>query len=172
MAYNYTNYTFNNILVKFRDALRTEYGGSLPVYIGESYSKNKNSHIRIFVNQISDENSKTKMILNKVEMTFALYLNIKKTNDKSLNVLTDNTNRLEQVLYNNRRDTTNYFDGRVEEIEFNIREDEEVFVDNMLVSKINYSVKIPLSYSLYGFFLDSNGKNFVTSNQKKFVILN
>ena len=121
MAYNYTNYTFNNILVKFRDALRTEYGGSLPVYIGESYSKNKNSHIRIFVNQISDENSKTKMILNKVEMTFALYLNIKKTNDKSLNVLTDNTNRLEQVLYNNRRDTTNYFDGRVEEIEFNIR---------------------------------------------------
>mgnify|MGYP003135271786 CR=1 FL=1 len=141
MAYNYTNYTFNNILVKFRDALRTEYGGSLPVYIGESYSKNKNSHIRIFVNQISDENSKTKMILNKVEMTFALYLNIKKTNDKSLNVLTDNTNRLEQVLYNNRRDTTNYFDGRVEEIEFNIREDEEVFVDNMLVSKINYSVR-------------------------------
>ena len=66
MAYNYTNYTFDNILLKFRNALRTEYGGSLPVYIGESYKKNKNSHIRIFVNQISDENSKPKIILNKV----------------------------------------------------------------------------------------------------------
>ena len=112
------------------------------------------------------------MILNKVEMTFVLYLNIKNTNKKSLDTLRDKTNRLEQVLYNNKRDGTNYFDGRVEEIEFNIREEEEVFVDNMLVSKINYSVKIPLSYSLYGFFLDSDSKNFVTSNQKKFVILN
>ncbi len=172
MAYNYTNYTFDNVLTKFRDVLRTEYGGSFPVYIWESYKKTKNSHIRMFVNNITDDNSKPRMLLNKVEISFSLYLNIKSTNEKGLSKLRDETNRLEQVLYENKRDGNNYFDGRVEEIELNIKEEEEVFVDNLLVSRINYSVKIPLSYSMYGFFLDSDGKKFITSNQKKFVILN
>tara|TARA_R100000353_G_scaffold155090_1_gene113878 strand:+ start:6119 stop:6637 length:519 start_codon:yes stop_codon:yes gene_type:complete len=172
MAYSYTNYAFDRVLTKFKNILSTEYSGSFPVYIGDAYKKTKNSHIRIFIREITDEDSKPKMLLNKVEMTVSLYFNIKSSNLKSLEKLRDETNRLEQVLYENRRDGNNYFDGRVEEIEFNIKEDDEVFVDNLLLSRINYSVKIPLNYSLYGFLLDSDGKYFTTANNKKLVILN
>ena len=83
------------------------------------------------------------------------------------------TNRLEQVLFENQLNDNNlYFDGRIESIETDIKEDEEVFVDNLRVSRINYSVKIPLVFNTYGFFLLSNEDNFLTSSSDKFLVLN
>jgi len=172
MAYSPTNYTYDRVLSKIRTDLRTEYGGALPVYIGEEYKKHRSSHIRIFINSIRDVGSKMKSLLNEVELSVNVYVNTRNRNVNAQNLLTDITNRIEQVLFENRRDGNNYFDGRVEDIEFNIKENEEVFVDNLLVSRINYSVKIPLSYQVFGYFLDSNGNYLITSNNENFVILN
>jgi|TARA_B100001939_G_scaffold348233_1_gene374618 hypothetical protein len=172
MAYSPINYIYDRLLKKFQSTLRTEYAGSLPVYIGETYKKNKSSHIRLFVNSVTNEDSKQKMLFNKVELEFRVYLNARQHNETVFKHLRDITNRLEQVLYENRRDANNYIDGRVEEITFNDTQDEEEFVDNLLVSTINYSVKIPMTYSLYGFFMTSDDKIFTTSNGKNFVILN
>ena len=41
MAYSSTNYTYEKVLSKFQNFLRAEFGGALPVYIGEEYKKNK-----------------------------------------------------------------------------------------------------------------------------------
>ena len=161
MAYSPTNYTYDRVLSKIRTDLRTEYGGALPVYIGEEYKKHRSSHIRIFINSIRDVGSKMKSLLNEVELSVNVYVNTRNRNVNAQNLLTDITNRIEQVLFENRRDGNNYFDGRVEDIEFNIKENEEVFVDNLLVSRINYSVKIPLTYQVFGYFLDANGNDFL-----------
>ena len=83
------------------------------------------------------------------------------------------TNRLEQVLFENKLNDNNlYFDGRIESIETDIKEDEEVFVDNLRVSRINYSVKIPFGYNLYGLLLTSSSENFLTSSNDRFLVLN
>ena len=129
-------------------------------------------HLRLFVNQITDIDSKHKMILNQIDIEISIYLNIKSNKSIALHKLTDVTNRVEQVLYENKRDGSNYFDGQLADIEFNIKNDEEELVDNMMLSRINYNVKIPLAYKLFGFFLDSDSKNFITANNKKFVISN
>ena len=172
MAYSPTNYTYDRVLSKIRTVLRTECGGALPVYIGEEYKKHRSSHIRIFISSITDVGSKKKSLLNEVELSVNVYVNTRNKNVNAQNLLTDITNRIEQVLFENRRDGNNYFDGRVEGVEFNIKENDEVFVDNLLVSRINYSVKIPLYYQVFGYFLDSNGNYLITSNNENFVILN
>jgi len=171
MAYSSTNYIYDRILTKFKSFLRTEAAGSLPVYIGEEYKKQRSSHIRIFVNSITDVSSQYKQILNEVDISVNLYLNTKRKDVVAQNALTDLTNRIEQVLFENRRDENNYFDGKVEDIEFNIKEDEEVFVDNLLVSRINYSVKIPLTYQVFGYFLDANGNSLLTSVGENLVLI-
>ena len=76
------------------------------------------------------------------------------------------------LFENQLNDNNLYFDGRIESIETDIKEDEEVFVDNLRVSRINYSVKIPLVFNTYGFFLLSNEDNFLTSSSDKFLVLN
>ena len=168
-----TNYLYENLLTKIESILRIEYDGSLPIYIGEEYKKNKNSHIRIFIDNISNIDSKEKSIVNLCNFSINLYLNIRSNDVQAKKKLTDMTNRLEQVLFENQLNDNNlYFDGRIESIETDIKEDEEVFVDNLRVSRINYSVKIPLVFNTYGFFLLSNEDNFLTSSSDKFLVLN
>ena len=173
MAFTPTNYIYENVLTKLESILKAEYDGGLPIYIGEEYKKNRNSHIRLFINSIQNLDSKEKSIINQIELSVNLYLNIKSSDITAKEKLFNMTNRLEQVLFENKLDPTDlYFDGRVERVELDIKEDEEVFVDNLRVSRINYSVKIPLYYNTYGFYLLSNGDNFLTSSSDKFLVLN
>ncbi len=173
MAFTPTNYIYENVLTKLESILKVEYDGGLPIYIGEEYKKNRNSHIRLFINSIQNIDSKEKSIINQIELSVNLYLNIKSSDITAKEKLFDMTNRLEQVLFENKLDPTDlYFDGRVERVELDIKEDEEVFVDNLRVSRINYSVKIPLNYNIYGFYLLSNGDNFLTSSGDNFLVLN
>ena len=46
MAVTFTN-NWKNILDKLRNVLRTEYGGTLPIYIGEEESNAGNQFIRL-----------------------------------------------------------------------------------------------------------------------------
>jgi hypothetical protein len=87
--------------------------------------------------------------------------------------LLDMSNRLEQVLFENKLDSNDlYFDGILEEADFDTKEGVEVFVDNLRVSRLNYSVKIPLQYQTYGFFLESDGDRYLTSSGKNILVLN
>ena len=163
MAFTPTNYIYENVLTKLESILKVEYDGGLPIYIGEEYKKNRNSHIRLFINSIQNIDSKEKSIINQIELSVNLYLNIKSSDITAKEKLFDMTNRLEQVLFENKLDPTDlYFDGRVERVE----------LDNLRVSRINYSVKIPLNYNIYGFYLLSNGDNFLTSSGDNFLVLN
>lgn len=173
MAYTPVNYLYENVLKKFQEILRTEYNGSLPVYIGEEYKKQRNSHIRMFVNNVTNIDSKEKSIVNLVNIDFVLYLNIRADDMQAKKKVLDMSNRLEQVLFENKLDSNDlYFDGIVEEAIFDSKEDVEVFVDNLRVSRINYSVKIPLKYQTYGFFLESDGDRYLTSSSKNILVLN
>jgi hypothetical protein len=173
MALTPTNYIYDNVLTKIESFLRTEYDSSLPIFIEEEYKKNRNSHIRLFVNGITNVDSKEKSVVNRVDVSVNLYLNIKGDDVQVKKKLSDMTNRLEQVLFENNRNADNlYYNGKVDLVEMDIKEDEEVFVDNLRVSRINYSVEIPLYYNTYGFLLLSNGDNFLTSSSDKFLVLN
>tara|TARA_R100000655_G_scaffold51648_1_gene89432 strand:+ start:450 stop:971 length:522 start_codon:yes stop_codon:yes gene_type:complete len=168
-----TNYLYDNLLTKIESILKTEYGGSFPIYIGEEYKKHRNSHIRIFIDNIANIDNKEKSIVNLCNFSINLYLNIKANDVQAKKKLTDMTNRLEQVLFENKLNDNNlYFDGRIESIETDIKEDEEVFVDNLRVSRINYSVKIPLTFNTYGYFLQSDGNRYLTSGGDNFLVLN
>lgn len=168
-----TNYLYDNLLTKIESILKTEYDGSFPIYIGEEYKKHRNSHIRIFIDNISNIDSKEKSIVNLCNFSINLYLNIKSNDVQAKKKLTDMTNRLEQVLFENKLNENNlYFDGRIESIETDIKADEEVFVDNLRVSRINYSVKIPLTFNTYGYFLQSDGNRYLTSGGDNFLVLN
>lgn len=173
MAIIPTNYLYTNVLTKIESILRTEYDSSIPIYFGEEYKKQKNSHIRIFINSINNIDAKEKSIINQVNLDVVLYLNIKKNDVNAKKKLLDMTNRLEQVLFENKLNSNNlYFDGIVEDIETDAKLAEEVFVDNLRLSRINYSVKIPLKYNTYGYFLTSEGDNYITSSGDNFLVLN
>lgn len=173
MAITPNNYLYDNLLTKFQSLLRTEYAGSIPVYIGEEYKKQRNSHIRIFPRVLQNFDSKEKSIVMLANVDFTLYLNVKGSDVQVKKHLFDVTNRLEQVLFNNKRDEDNaYFDGVIEDVSSDIKLDTEVFVDNLRVSRINYSVKIPLTYQVYGFFIESNGGRFLTNSNDNFLVLN
>lgn len=173
MAITPINYLYDNLLVKFQSLLRTEYAGSIPVYIGDEYKKQRNSHIRIFARSMNNIDSKERSIVMLVNVDFTLYLNVKGRDVQVKKHLLDMSNRLEQVLFNNKLGADNaYFDGVVEEVNSDIKLDSELFVDNLRVSRINYSVKIPLTYQVYGYLIDSNGNRFLTNSNDNFLLLN
>tara|TARA_R100000329_G_C7613347_1_gene217719 strand:+ start:269 stop:790 length:522 start_codon:yes stop_codon:yes gene_type:complete len=173
MAFTPTNYIYENLLKKFQTILRTEYDGSIPIYIGSEYKKQKSSHIRLFINTISNIDNKQKSIINLVNMDIILYLNIKSDDMQAKKKLSDMTNRLEQALFNNKLNSDNlYFDGIIDSIEFDTQEGNELFIDNMKVSRINYSVKMPLKYQVYGYFQESDGDRILTLTNDNFLVLN
>ena len=98
MAFTPTNYLYENVLNKFETILRTEFSGSFPIYIGEEYKKQRNSHIRIFINDINNVDSKEKSIVNEINLSFNIYFNIKSSDAQSKAKIADTTNRVEQVL--------------------------------------------------------------------------
>ena len=173
MAFTPTNYIYENLLKKFQTILRTEYDGSIPIYIGSEYKKQKSSHIRLFINTISNIDNKQKSIINLVNMDIILYLNIKSDDMQAKKKLSDMTNRLEQALFNNKLNSDNlYFDGIIDSIEFDTQEGNELFIDNMKVSRINYIVKMPLKYQVYGYFQESDGDRILTLTNDNFLVLN
>jgi len=173
MAITPTNYLYDNLLKEFQSILRTEYSGSIPIYIGEEYKKQKNSHVRLFINNVSNIDNKLKSIINVVGMDIVLYLNIKDDDLDAFKTLGNMTNRLEQVLFNNKLNSNNlYFDGKVEGVEFDVKEESEEMVDNLHVSRINYSVKMPLKYLVYVYFQENDGDRFITLSNDNFLLLN
>ena len=131
MAVTFTN-NWKNILDKLRNVLRTEYGGTLPIYIGSDDSNTGTQYIRLeptgSVLSEYNTNSETR------EFTIDIYYvfggaNVKKT---ALDHVLRFVSRTEALIHDNismtLADSTKAFNCRFESTELNADEEESTYV--------------------------------------------
>ena len=131
MAVTFTN-NWKNILDKLRNVLRTEYGGTLPVYIGAEESNAGTQFIRL--EPIGSElteymtNSETREFTVNVFYVFG-GANVKKT---ALDHVLRFVSRTEALIHDNiamtLSDSTNVFNCRIESTLLDAVEDTESYV--------------------------------------------
>ena len=131
MAVTFTN-NWKNILDKLRNVLRTEYGGTLPVYIGAEESNAGNQFIRL--EPIGSELSEYSVSSEMREFTINVYYvfggaNVKKT---ALDHVLRFVSRTEALIHDNismaLSDSTEAFNCRFETTELNTDEEESTYV--------------------------------------------
>ena len=131
MAVTFTN-NWKNILDKLRNVLRTEYGGTLPIYIGEEESNAGNQFIRLeptgSVLSEYNVNSETREFTINVYYVFS-GANVKKT---ALDHVLRFVSRTEALIHDNMAmtltDSTRAFNCRFESTDLNADEEESTYV--------------------------------------------
>ena len=131
MAVTFTN-NWKNILDKLRNVLRTEYGGTLPIYIGEEESNAGNQFIRLeptgSVLSEYNVNSETREFTINVYYVFS-GANVKKT---ALDHVLRFVSRTEALIHDNvamtLTDSTRAFNCRFESTELNSDDEESTYV--------------------------------------------
>ena len=131
MAVTFTN-NWKNILDKLRNVLRTEYKGSLPVYIGDEEISAGNQFIRLEpVGSDLVEYQATAEIREFTVNVFYVFseANVKKA---SLDHILRFVSRTEALIHDNIAmtldDSSNAFNCRFESTELNSAEDESMYV--------------------------------------------
>ena len=131
MAVTFTN-NWKNILDKLRNVLRTEYAGSLPVYIGADDSNVGTQFIRL--EPIGSELTEYSVSSEMREFTINIYYvfggaNVKKT---ALDHVLRFVSRTEALIHDNitmtLADSTFAFNCRFESTELNTDEEESTYV--------------------------------------------
>ena len=131
MAVSFTN-NWKNILDKLRNVLRTEYGGSLPVYIGAEDSNVGTQYIRL--DPIGSELIEYNITSETREFTINIYYvfggaNVKKT---ALDHVLRFVSRTEALIHDNMSmtlaDSSDAFNCRLESTDLNTDEDESTYV--------------------------------------------
>ena len=131
MAVTFTN-NWKNILDKLRNVLRTEYGGSLPVYIGAEDSNVGTQYIRL--DPIGSELVEYSVNSEMREFTINIYYvfggaNVKKT---ALDHVLRFVSRTEALIHDNMSmtlaDSSDAFNCRLESTELNTDEEESTYV--------------------------------------------
>ena len=131
MAVTFTN-NWKNILDKLRNVLRTEYGGSLPVYIGAEDSNVGTQYIRLA--PIGSELTEYNATSETREFTVNIYYvfggaNVKKT---ALDHVLRFVSRTEALIHDNMSitlaDSSDAFNCRLESTDLNTDEDESTYV--------------------------------------------
>ena len=131
MAVTFTN-NWKNILDKLRNVLRTEYGGSLPVYIGAEDNNAGTQYIRI--DPVSSELTEYMVSSETREFTINVYYvfggaNVKKT---ALDHVLRFVSRTEALIHDNMTmtlaDSSDAFNCRFESTDLNTDEDESTYV--------------------------------------------
>ena len=131
MAVTFTN-NWKNILDKLRSVLRTEYGGTLPIYIGAEESNAGNQFIRLeptgSVLSEYNVNSETREFTINVYYVFS-GANVKKT---ALDHVLRFVSRTEALIHDNvamtLTDSTRAFNCRFESTELNSDDEESTYV--------------------------------------------
>ena len=131
MAVTFTN-NWKNILDKLRNVLRTEYGGTLPIYIGGEESNAGNQFIRLeptgSVLSEYNVNSETREFTINVYYVFS-GANVKKT---ALDHVLRFVSRTEALIHDNvamtLTDSTKAFNCRFESTDLNTDEEESTYV--------------------------------------------
>ena len=131
MAVTFTN-NWKNILDKLRNVLRTEYGGTLPIYIGADESNAGTQFIRL--DPVGSELTEYNTNSETREFTIDIFYvfggaNVKKT---ALDHVLRFVSRIEALIHDNLAmeltDGTSCFNCRVESTELNALDDENEYV--------------------------------------------
>ena len=131
MAVTFTN-NWKNILDKLRNVLRTEYGGTLPIYIGGEESNAGNQFIRL--EPVGSDLSEYMVSSETREFTINVYYvfggaNVKKT---ALDHVLRFVSRTEALIHDNMSmtltDSTKAFNCRFESTDLNTDEEESTYV--------------------------------------------
>ena len=133
MAVSFTN-NFTNILKKLRKTLRTEFKGTLPVYIGHEQKEQGNQYLRLdpVGSTLSEYNVNGEIREFQVNMFY--YFSDPNLNKTSLDHVLRFVSRIEALIHDNitmdldDTPTTQCFNCRVESTELNALDDENEYV--------------------------------------------
>ena len=131
MPVTFTN-NFTNILNKLRNVLRTEFKGTLPVYIGHEQKEQGNQYLRLdpVGSTLSEYNVNGEIREFQVNMFY--YFSDPNVNKTSLDHVLRFVSRIEALIHDNvtmeLTDSTNCFNCRIESTELNALDDENEYV--------------------------------------------
>ena len=131
MAVNFTN-NFTNILDKLRNTLRTEFKGTLPVYIGHEQKEQGNQYLRLdpINSELIEYSVSSEMRQYQINMFY--YFADPNVNKTSLDHVLRFVSRIEALIHDNTTmvltDSSNCFNCRIEATELNALDDENEYV--------------------------------------------
>ena len=131
MAVEFTN-NFTNILNKLRNTLRTEFKGTLPVYIGHEQKEQGNQYLRLdpVGSTLSEYNATGEIREYQINMFY--YFADPNVNKTSLDHVLRFVSRIEALIHDNTTmvltDSSNCFNCRIEATELNALDDENEYV--------------------------------------------
>ena len=131
MAVSFTN-NFKNILDKLRSVLRTEFKGTLPVYIGHDSKEVATQYLRLdpIGSELSEYNVNGELREYQVNMFY--YFADPNVNKSSLDHVLRFVSRIEALIHDNIKMTlsnsTDCFNCRIESTELNALDDENEYV--------------------------------------------
>ena len=131
MAVEFTN-NFTNILNKLRNTLRTEFKGTLPVYIGHEQKEQGNQYLRLdpVGSTLSEYNATGEIREFQINMFY--YFADPNVNKTSLDHVLRFVSRIEALIHDNTTmvltNSSNCFNCRIEATELNALDDENEYV--------------------------------------------
>ena len=131
MPVSFTN-NFKNILDKLRNVLRTEFKGTLPVYIGHEQKEQGNQYLRLdpVGSTLNEYNVNGEMREYQINMFY--YFADPNVNKSSLDHVLRFVSRIEALIHDNGAmtltDSTNCFNCRLDSTELNALDDENEYV--------------------------------------------
>ena len=131
MAVNFTN-NFKNILDKLRNVLRTEFKGTLPIYIGHETKEVATQYLRLdpIGSTLSEYNVNGELREYQINMFY--YFADPNVNKSSLDHVLRFVSRIEALIHDNIKMTlsnsTDCFNCRIDSTELNALDDENEYV--------------------------------------------
>ena len=131
MAVTFTN-NFKNILDKLRSILRTEFQGSLPVYIGHEQKEVATQYLRLDPTGSNLGEYNINSELREYQISMFYYFSDPTVNKSSLDHVLRFVSRIEALIHDNiamtLSDSTNCFNCRIESTQLNALDDENEYV--------------------------------------------
>ena len=131
MAISFTN-NYKNILDKLRDVLRSEFKGSLPVYVGHETKEVGTQYLRLdpIGSELIEYNVTSELREFRIEIYY--YFSEPNINKSAIDQVLRITSRIEALIHDNTAmvltDSSNCFNCRVETTELNALDDENEYV--------------------------------------------
>jgi len=131
MPVTFTN-NFKNILDKLRNVLRTEFKGTLPVYIGHEQKEQGNQYLRLDPVGSTLNEYNVNGEIREFQINMFYYFADPNVNKSSLDHVLRFVSRIEALIHDNvtieLTDSTNCFNCRIEATELNALDDENEYV--------------------------------------------
>ena len=131
MPVTFTN-NFKNILDKLRNVLRTEFKGTLPVYIGHEQKEQGNQYLRLDPVGSTLNEYNVNGEIREFQINMFYYFADPNVNKSSLDHVLRFVSRIEALIHDNGAmtltDSTNCFNCRLDSTELNALDDENEYV--------------------------------------------